>query len=129
MTHFRDHRFYLVRLPDGEFRAFYDLDPYQASRLSAEPARARCRLVWHGPEDPANRSLLEGFGHPEGLFREPCQLNTFTVLGERIYGPAHADLDQYHVKADGLVEVDLTRVICGVGLEGPRRRCAAQLNR
>jgi hypothetical protein len=124
VIHFRQQHFYLVRLDSGEFLAFYDLDPYQQSRAAIFPKARDCRLEWFSPVTLAQAGLQGSPGAEGGIFREPCQLNSFDKQGNRLYGPVPSGLDRYEVTVSSQVTVDLARVVCGLREDGSRRACA-----
>lgn len=87
---------HVVRLPDGEFRAF-----------SATDGRGST-VAWYGD--------LEWFdGRHRGVFAEGRFGSQFTIDGERISGPAPRGLDSYtvQVNASGVLSVDLRQLTEG----------------
>jgi hypothetical protein len=132
VTYFEDEHFYLVRTSAGEFRAFYDLDPYQQARSGQVPeARSQCRLVWY---DAVSWLRLSGptllAGTEAGAFREPCQDVTYTAEGLRVFGPSAYDMDEFPVVLESdFVKVDLTNRICGQRQDGLGQRDCAPIRR
>jgi hypothetical protein len=123
VAYFEEQHFFLVRLPNGEFRAFHDLDLRQ-HLMPLPPGRSTpCRLEWIPPEEVAQRAGSFGYDHPEDLFREPCHLSTFTIEGKRIYGPSPADLPEFRVTVKGFVTVDLSQATCFSHTDKRRRDC------
>jgi hypothetical protein len=123
VTYFPEQHFFLVRLPDGEFRAFHDLDLRQ-QLMPLPPGRSTpCRLEWIPPEEVATKAGSFGYQHPEGVFREPCHLSTFTIEGKRIFGPSPADLPEFRVTDKGFVTVDLSQATCFWRTDNTRRDC------
>lgn len=54
------------------------------------------------------------FNGVTGWFRDPCSGTTWAITGERVFGPAPRNLDQYVVEVSGgQVRIDTSRVICG----------------
>ncbi|HLF72031.1 MAG TPA: Rieske (2Fe-2S) protein [Dehalococcoidia bacterium] len=81
----REHKFWLVKQPDGTFLAFF-----------ARSTHLGCFVDWRPDIDPM-RFGREG----KGVFRDVCYGSAWTTTGERIYGPAPRDLDQFPVRLDG----------------------------
>jgi len=114
-----ERNFYLVRLGNGTFLAFSDLD--QANR---EAAGRRCRVAPIPGNAPDLADLLEQYrskldGPAAGttlLFREDCNRAVYNVLGERLDGEGR-NLDRLDVSVDdrGRIVVDVSRRRCSVG--------------
>ena len=104
--HFPIEGFWLVRLADGEVRAYVDRD--------SGWARA-CGLTWESPAYLERRGDYAGLQrYPDGLFRAYCSGSTFYPDGTRDFGPSPRHLDRHPVAVrGGYAEVDLSRVIEG----------------
>jgi Rieske Fe-S protein len=95
--------FYVVRLPDGDFRV-----------LSARSTHLGGLVVWDtsgtewAPVDYV------------GVFIEPAHSEQWTIDGTRIFGPAPRDLDRYewHIDGAGILVVDLSKVVPGANRTG-----------
>ncbi len=123
VTYFEKQHFYLVRLDNGDFLAFYDLDPYQQVRASILPKPGDCRLAWLGAQELRDRGVAITPGLEGGAFREPCHLSMFTRDGRRVSGPTPAGLDGYEVTVTTQVSIDLGRPICAPLIDGSERSC------
>ncbi len=86
-SYFEEQRFWLVRLPDGEFVALYDRDPASG-----------CGLPY-------------GFGFEylgvTGWFRDSCSGSTYDLTGACFGGPCQVGLNRLNVTmVDGEIIVD-----------------------
>ncbi len=93
-----DGVFYVVRLPDGDFRV-----------LSGASTHLGELVVWEtsGAEFSSTEYV--------GVFIEPAHAEQWTIDGTRLFGPAPRDLDRYDWLIDdsGVLVVDLSEVIRG----------------
>lgn len=90
--------FYVVRLPDGDFRV-----------LSGRSTHLGGLVVWDTSGDVWSNSSYVG------VFIEPAHSEQWTADGTRVYGPAPRDLDRYawHVDDGGVLVLDLSEAIEG----------------
>jgi len=90
--------FYVVRLPDGDFRV-----------LSGRSTHLGGLVVWDTSGDVWSNSSYVG------VFVEPAHSEQWAIDGTRIYGPAPRDLDQYEWSIDdaGVLVVDLSETAEG----------------
>ena len=93
-----DGIFYIVRLPDGDFRVF-----------SAASTHIGELVVWDTSGEPFSGTDYVG------VFIEPGHAEQWTIDGIRIFGPAPRDLDRYdwHVDDSGVLVIDLSNVVRG----------------
>ena len=110
--------FCLVQLDSGDVRALYTYDTHYWSR------ERNCDITWR-PDmlftDPDTQVQSQGW------FRSGCSGATFRYNGERVFGPAPRNMDEFPVEektsveqaGDGdsitveYLEVDTRRLICG----------------
>lgn len=94
-----DSIFYVVRLPDGDFRVF-----------SGASTHIGGLVVWDTSGAP-----FSGTGYV-GVFIEPGHAEQWTIDGTRIFGPAPRDLDRYDwfVDGGGVLVIDLSKVVRGI---------------
>ncbi len=102
---------WLVRQPDGTVRAF-----------SATSTHLRCRVIFVGPGDSRYEYGQSEPRQKPGFFFDVCFNSTWTLTGERTFGPAPWGLDEFRVRdiRGGLAYLDLSRVqrgLCGKGIE------------
>jgi cytochrome b6-f complex iron-sulfur subunit len=91
-------RAWIVKLESGEFIA-----------LSSRSTHLGCTVPWR-PDFT--------FQGEKGWFRDPCSGTTWSITGDRVFGPAPRDLDQYVVESDsGAVRVFTGQVLCGGTVE------------
>ncbi len=87
-------RAWIVHLESGELIA-----------LSSRSTHLGCSVPW--------RADFE-FSGVTGWFRDPCSGTTWDITGNKAFGPAPRDMDQYVIDAGGgKVRIDTTRVLCG----------------
>ncbi len=127
VTYFEEEHFYLVRLEDGSFMAFYDLDPRMQWWVQTGADRySGCRVEWF-TERYAQYGFAEQLtvpGFVGGAFREPCHGSTYDATGNLIEGPGIGDLDPLLVSVQGgQVTVRLADRTC------PTPKLARGLNR
>ena len=90
--------FYVVRLPDGDFRV-----------LSGRSTHLGGLVVWDASGTPWSNSQYVG------VFIEPAHSEQWTIDGTGFYGPAPRDLDRYewHLDQDGVLVIDLSEALRG----------------
>jgi hypothetical protein len=102
--------FCIVQKATGELIAMYTYDPHPRFRSQG------CTIDWR-PDflfiDPVT-------GQDEaGWFRGGCSGSTFDLTGQRVFGPAPRDLDQFALRIvnegsdEEYIEVDTRVLICG----------------
>lgn len=112
--HFPAHDFWLVRLANGEFRAFYDRDPTWT-----------CRLEWF-PSDNPSYGGSHAENNPPGVFREGCGGAAYNIAGERVFGPTGYNLSEFPLVQSGdTVVVQTAHPECGTAHEDAQSDCAA----
>ncbi len=91
--------FYVVRLPNEEVRVFSGAAPFRESTI-----------VWYRQDNVGG--LFEDW---VGLFAEGRRGSRWAIDGTRVFGPAPRSLDEhpFHVRADGVLVVDLGTVVTG----------------
>ena len=98
---------FLVRLPDGEFLAFYDKSSRQ------QELGGSCRLQY---DEIAGVGTLEPITGLGGAFVEECEGSraVWRVDGKFAFGNGYGDLDRYNVSIDGAgdVIIDLSSRTC-----------------
>ena len=100
-------RFCITRTIGGEYIALYAVDTYPPARDQT------CPLYWD-PED----SFDIGSRVVTGLFRSRCNGDRWDITGERLFGPAPRDMDQFPLTVDGeRFTVDTRRLLCGAPAE------------
>ena len=94
---------HVVRLPDGQLLVFSGASSFRDQTV-----------VWFPLANPY------GLGYV-GLFAEPRRGTLWTIDGTRIFGPAPRGLDRpaFHVRADGVLVVDLANVSDGRRTDEP----------
>ena len=97
----------LVRLPDGEFLAFYDKSSRQ------QELGGSCRLAY---DETAGIGTLEPIAGLGGAFVEDCEgaRAVWRVDGKFAFGNGYGDLDRFNVWVDyaGEVVIDLSSRTC-----------------
>ena len=90
--------FYVVRLPDGDFRVF-----------SAVSTHLGGLVVW---DASGELSFSDAY---VGLFIEPAHSEQWAIDGTRIFGPPPRDLDRYRWVVDdaGVLVIDLSELVRG----------------
>ena len=83
---FREGRFHVVKQEDGSFIA-----------LSWKDTHSGCTVPWRPSFVFRGATGRES----EGWFRDPCHGATYDAYGQRVFGPAPRDLDQYPVEIVG----------------------------
>jgi Rieske Fe-S protein len=78
---FVEGMFHLVKREDGSFAALYWKSPHRG-----------CTVPW--------REAFDFMGQ-RGWFRDPCYGSTWSVNGERVFGPSARDMDQFPVEIVG----------------------------
>lgn len=102
---------WLVRQPDESVRAF-----------SAASTHLRCRVIFAEPGDRHYEYAQYEPRHKPGFFFDVCFNSTWTLTGERTFGPAPWGLDEFRVRdiRAGRAFLDLSRVkrgLCSKGIE------------
>jgi hypothetical protein len=101
-----DH-LWIVRLPDGEFRAFYDKSARQ-QELDGD-----CRIFF---DERAGIGTLEPLEGMTGAFVEDCndRRSVWRADGVFAFGSAYGNLDRFdtRINDEGELVVDLTRRTC-----------------
>ena len=108
VNHLEQEHVYVVRLPDGEFMAFYDKSPKQ------QEINSNCRVRW---EENANLGgLVEQLPGFNGAFAETCEgtRGVWRADGLRAYGAGYGNLDRFRteVDANGDLIIDLSERTC-----------------
>jgi hypothetical protein len=107
VNEFDEERLFLVRLPDGEFRAFSNLSARQ------QELGGSCRIYFDEAAQPGNIAQVTGM---RGAFIEDCE-NTRTVWrvdGVLAFGAGYGDLDRFPVNVDqaGDLRIDTSERTC-----------------
>ncbi|MBI5290118.1 MAG: hypothetical protein HY873_14180 [Chloroflexi bacterium] len=107
VNQFEPQHLFLVRLPDGEFLAFYDKSSRQ------QELGGSCRLRY---DETAGVGTLEPIAGLGGAFVEECEGSraVWRVDGKYSFGNGYGDLDRFNVSVDdaGDVVIDLSTRSC-----------------
>jgi hypothetical protein len=102
-----EEHLFVVRLPNGEFRAFYDKSARQ------QELNGDCRILF---DDTAGIGALEPIAGVKGAFVEDCEGSraVWRADGVFAFGASYGDLDQYgtSVDANGDLIVDVRSRSC-----------------
>ena len=107
VNQFELQHMFLVRLPDGEFLAFYDKSSRQ------QELGGSCRVMY---DETAGIGTLEPIAGLGGAFVEECEGSRaiWRVDGKYSFGNGYGDLDRFNVSVDdaGDVVIDLSSRSC-----------------